>query len=280
MPELFPMGRAYYDPLTNKVYLASPTGLLEIGDALDLLGFLATLTGVRDEALTIKQDLSDNFGDYADQLEDLSARLAPLEYGGISILTMSVAPTTAEIGATVNPQVSWTLNTDPSAQTLNGVALADQVNDRSKAFAGVTAPDPTQAGAITYALHVEDASAPPGSANEYDRSVQLSWLPRRYWGTSASAALDAAGVLALADSELSGTRAKNFAVDGGADPGKYVYFVYPAYLGDPAGYSINGFGETPVITTVSVTTAAGATLNYKVVRSPNRFAGAANVGVS
>lgn len=206
----------------------------------------------------------------------VSEVLAELEYGdGLSIDTLTATPAEIELGASEAIELAWAITGTVTGQSLDdsvdgAVALADPVADRAVTVAGVDS-------ARTFTLSAENADA-PGGIDSKTRSISVAQLPRRFWGVSAAAALDSAGVVALAGSELSGARSKTFAVDGGA--GAYAYYAYPASLGDPGSYRIYGFTEDPVQTTVEVTTAAGATLDYIVLRSPNPLTGTIPVEIA
>ncbi len=200
----------------------------------------------------------------------ISDALDKLLYTSPAITALSVSPATAEIGASVNPTVSYTVTGNVTAQTLNGDAVTP--GNGSTGDTGVTADK-------SYTLAVTDGAAPAGTDNSASASASITFFNRRFWGASDSATLDSAGVVGLASSELSNARGKSLSVDGGADPGKYIFFAYPAALGDPASYKIFGFDEEPVKTTVSVTTAAGATLDYIVLRSPEKLTGTVPVEI-
>ncbi|PZQ20456.1 MAG: hypothetical protein DI569_15425 [Sphingopyxis macrogoltabida] len=126
------------------------------------------------------------------------------------------------------------------------------------------------------ATSIADATVFTLNVNGRLRQLTFTKLPRRFWGASSNAALTGAQVIALAGSELSAGRAKAFTVTA-AD--QYVYFAYLASQGDPAGYAINGFSETFEKSVVNVTTAAGHTANYIVIRSSLKLTGAAAVEV-
>lgn len=195
--------------------------------------------------------------------------LASLTYSVPEIATMSVSPTQVERGASVNVTVTWTVTGSITAQTLEGTSI--DVAVRSQTFNNVTASN-------TYDLVVTDGDAPDGPVN-VTRTAAITLMSRRYWGISSQTTLTSAQIVALASSELNNTRAKTLTLDGGVSPGSYLYYAYPASLGNPTSYKIYGFDEDPVITTVSVTTAAGATLNYTVLRSPNMLTGSASVEI-
>ena len=129
---------------------------------------------------------------------------------------------------------------------------------------------------VAPAISIADGAVITLNANGRLRQLTFTKLPRRFWGVSANAALTGAQVIALAGSELSSARAKAFNVTA-AD--QYVYFAYLASLGDPTGYAIGGFAEGYVKTVVSVTTAAGHTADYIVLRSTNKLTGAVPVEV-
>lgn len=191
-------------------------------------------------------------------------------YPGLSITAMTVAPSQIEQGASVAVTVAWTVSGSVTGQTLEGEAVP--VADRSKVFPAVSASN-------VFDLTVQDDEA-PGGAVSANRSASVTVLPRRFWGVADAPALGSAGVVTLAGSELSAARPKSLTVEGDAAPGKYAYYAYPASLGEPAGYKIYGFDETPVRTLVSVTTPAGATLDYIVLRSPNKLTGSIPIEVS
>ncbi|QIG80121.1 hypothetical protein [Stakelama tenebrarum] len=201
---------------------------------------------------------------------NVGAALDKLLYVGPAITALSVAPATAEVGQSVDPTISYTVTGPVTAQTLNGDAVS--TGSGSTGDTGVTADK-------SYTLAVTDGDAPAGTDNGDSAAASITFLNRRYWGASDSATLDSAGVVGLASSELSNARVKALSVDGGADPGKYIFFAYPAALGDPASYKIFGFDEEPIKTTVSVTTAAGATLDYIVLRSPEKLTGTVPVEI-
>lgn len=203
--------------------------------------------------------------------------LAELEYGdGFVISNFAASPAEVEDGATISVDLSWTITGTITGQTLTdsvagAVTLADPVADRAVTITGVNSTR-------TLTLVATNTGA-PGGADSKNAVVAITKKNRRFWGTSASATLDSAGVLALSGSELSNSRAKTFTLDGGA--GLYFYEAYIGTLGAPSGYKINSFDETPAVQTgVSVTTAAGLNANYTIVRSPNPLIGSNTVEIA
>jgi hypothetical protein len=211
-----------------------------------------------------------------DPVADLADAVARLGYGGLSITTFTANPTIAEVGSTVaSTALAWTIaGASPTVQALTrtgGAATALIASDRAKNVAANLTTD------TTFSLTATDGAAPPGAIGASKTvTTTLQFLPRRFWGASASGALASADVIGLAGSELTSNRAKTFNVTAA---GQYVYLAYLASQGEPAVFKIGGFNEAYVKTTVSVTTAAGLTANYTVLRSLNKLTGTASVEV-
>lgn len=196
--------------------------------------------------------------------------LNELTYVPMNISALTANPTTIEQGASVSVVLNWTVSGNVTGQSINGQNLSAAV--RTTTFNNVSV-------STTFTLFTFDTAAPGGTAS-VSRAVSVSVLPRRFWGVSANTSLTSAQIIALGGSELSNSRAKSFSVAAGSGGGQYVYYAYPASLNDPTAYKLFGFDESYVKTTVSVTTAAGATLNYTVLRSTNPLTGTVTVDVT
>ena len=93
----------------------------------------------------------------------------------------------------------------------------------------------------------------------------VSFAYRAYWGTSTAATLDTAGVLGLASSALTTSRARSITVTAGA--GQYIYYAIPASFGTPK-FVVGGFeGGFSKVATIDHTNASGATASYDIWRS-------------
>jgi hypothetical protein len=185
------------------------------------------------------------------------AALAALQAagGGSPILALTSSHTLAEFGQSITPTLNWTL--DPGrtyvSQTINGGAIS--VSDRSWSPASPITAD------ATYTLAVTDALG-----NVFTKAVTVDFRHRAFWGVSALTTLDAAGILALANSGLVTAPALSATLD--CTGGRYVYFAYPQTLGAAPPMKIYGFDVVPVVTNgISVTTGAGFTGNYRLMRS-------------
>jgi hypothetical protein len=184
----------------------------------------------------------------------------------MNISVMTASPTTIEQGASVSVTLNWTVSGNVTGQSINGQNLSAAA--RTVTFNNISV-------STTFTLFTFDTAAPGGTAS-VSKAVSVSVLPRRFWGVSANTSLTSSQIIALGNSELSGSRTKSF---GASASSQYVYYAYPASLGDPTAYKLFGFDESYVKTTVSVTTSTGATLNYTVLRSTNQLSGTIPVDV-
>jgi hypothetical protein len=210
------------------------------------------------------------------QLADARMRLAALEYGsrgGMGVVSLSAAPSTFELGTSASITLSWALSREPTAQNVNGFQLSTDA--RGTVYNGVN-------GTTQFTLQVEDADAPDGEQKSDSASVTVTALLRRYWGASDSPALTPGEVVALAQigTDLSGSRAKTFNVDAGGGTGKYVYYAYLAALGDHVRYKLFGYDDDPDNAALTITTAAGLTATYRILRSSQKLTGVVPVEVA
>lgn len=186
-------------------------------------------------------------------MKEFNDRLVAMEH--ISIASISVSPSTAEKWVATYATVAWELEgTAPIASIdVNGQSVS------------VDATSWTSTSAISvdtvFVLTITDTSGRVSSA-----SVSFAFRPRVYWGSSASASLSASAILALSGSALSTSRARTATVN--ASGGAYAYYAYPSSFGTYSDYKLFGFSMDPVVSSVTVTTPAGFTGAYTVLRSP------------
>ena len=106
-------------------------------------------------------------------------------------------------------------------------------------------------------------------------SVTFTFLPKRYWGRTTSAAATASDLLASTggNSELSSSKAVTFTVT--ASGSNRVFFAYPSNLGDLTSINIGGLESIGAFTktVLSFTNASGFTQNYNVYTSINETGG-------
>lgn len=185
--------------------------------------------------------------------EALDQRLIALESESVNLdLFSSVG--VAEYGATVDPVLSWseTITANITSIDINGNAIAIGASSWN-------APSITDDETYTITVTDEDSAV-------YQASVVVDFQHRAFWGATASATLDAAGVLTLPENSLVAGRSNTVTID--ATGSLYVFYAYPASYGPPSAVLAYGFGVDPVITTVNITTVAGFNGDYTVVRLP------------
>jgi hypothetical protein len=197
-----------------------------------------------------------------DQIAQLQAQVVQLLYVPPAITAFSASPAVAEVGASV-AQVTL-------AVTRSRMDLPVQITGTSTATIPAGQSSITVAGPFTAAsswtARVTDPAPPAGQADTATASAALTFRHRRYWGVSASQALDGAGILALGNSEFAtgfGPKSVTYNCDGG----RYPYYAYPAAWGTPDGVSVGGLAFSDVtVTDIPFVNASGATETFRVLR--------------
>jgi hypothetical protein len=186
----------------------------------------------------------------------------------VAIDSLVVNTPVAELGTSFAPELDWTITGTGTvtAQRINGSATGLTAASRSSTRASISAD-------TTYTLEVDDAQGHTVSAD-----VSVDFRHRVFWGGAASAPANSAAVLALGNSELATDRARTKTL---ALVDQYPVIAYPTSFGSHVQITGNGFVLSGgVVSTVSVTTAAGFTGNYYVVRWPEKITGTVTIGIS
>lgn len=197
----------------------------------------------------------------------LSARIAALETIEIDSLTIA-GGTIYELGQSVAMTLNWSLSGAGAVtdQKINGADVANGA--RSWTSAAIT-------NDTTFTLTVTDASA-----RNVSRSVSVDFRNRVYWGASDALVTNSAGVLALegGGSAVAASRARSFTVT--TDGEQYVYYAIPTTFGQPSDVIAYGFPTDATITTISLTSAAGHTESYYLIRLDQKQNGTVPVEVN
>lgn len=112
------------------------------------------------------------------------------------------------------------------------------------------------------------------------KTASYAFKYKKYWGTSASATLTNANILALTGSTWADSIAMN-ATNFDCTGGKYPYYVIPAALYNSTGnveWWVGGLKNTDlVVSDITLTNASGASAAYKVIRLANKQTGVLSI---
>ena len=189
-------------------------------------------------------------------LEDLSARVAALEYEDVSINSFTATPSTCEMGSNNAITLAWTLS-KPATLTLNNAT----VTGNSYTATNVT-------GNQIYTLVATD-----GQTSD-SKTVGVTFANQIYWGVASNTS----SPTTLSNKVLSNTKGRTITVNAGE--GKYIIYALPKRLGTVT-FKVNGFDggftepEESILANVS-----GYSEAYYVYRSVNPNLGNTTVVIS
>jgi hypothetical protein len=191
--------------------------------------------------------------------------------GGGGIVTPKASLTSnvrqVEYGSTVaSVTLNWVWSSVPTivSLSLSEVGAIDPTIDSYKLTGLNITTDTTYA--LTYGVTVEGIDGTIINT----ATTSISFLPRRYWGYSASAELDDAGILALF-SELAINRLQTRTLN---PANQYLYFVWPSAYGIPT-FKFNGIANSAWISTMrTVINAYSAAVPCNIYRSEYKQSGA------
>ena len=122
-------------------------------------------------------------------------------------------------------------------------------------------------------------SARSKSGATFSKDLRVTWLFKLYFGESASATLDAAGVQALRSGTLKSGYSGSYAYQAGG----YKWLAVPANLGRPATFKDTS-NNLPVPMsyqgTLSITNAHGVAQDYHLFRTSNVLGGSITIAVA
>ena len=175
---------------------------------------------------------------------------------------------TYEVGTTISQVIfNWSFNKPITTQSLN-----NGIGSLNAALRTYTHSGQTITTNRTYTLTASDGT------NTVTPSTTVAFSYKRYWGTSSSATLTDANILALTR-EFSSTRVQNRTFD--CTGGKYFWIIYPTSFGS-AAFKVGGLSFSDMILeTRTITNEAGASVQLNIYRVNNIQTGSAiNVEVS
>lgn len=216
--------------------------------------------------------------------------LYPYQYPAFSAFAMAGQSTPIEVGASlaIDPTFTWT-TTNPSNVTPNSLEIIDVTSHGSPVLATGLADDSSEAVTLaaitktTATTHVFRITGQDTRLNVFQRDATYTWQWSTFYGESASASLDEAGVEGLRVSALAAGFAGTYAFV--EDELKYKYIAYAAALGTATTFKDQATNlDIPMeaVATVSVANAYGepTRTDYNVHRTTNLLGGAINIVVS
>ena len=195
----------------------------------------------------------------------VAAALDALLYTAIDITSFTNDQSVIEKGGTAtNVALTWALNKQPTAQSIDQGIGSLPVAVRTYATTGAFTTN------RTYALTATDGTTTDNG------SSTVAFMQKRYWGASANASPTDNQILALS-SEFASSRVQSHTITAAS---QYVIFAYPASFGT-ATFTVNGLLNTAWTLAVrAFVNASGYSESYNVYSSNNLLTGTYIIAVS
>ena len=226
-------------------------------------------------------DIDDNAGDgdmnktwSADKLYSIEERVADLEYKPLTLNSLSVSPSIAEIGSAISSvSLSYAMNKDALRMQLDGSTISN-----TTATGIISLSNLSLITNKTWTLRAQD-SRMAQTSQWVSRNVTLTFTNKvKYGAASIPAVLDDSFINGLQNQTLSTGKVRSFSVTAGQ--GKYIWYALPSSYGT-CSFTVGGFtGGFRLISTQDHTNESGATVQYNIYRSDNPNLGTTLVTVS
>ena len=257
---------------TAAVAAVNQTGTTQVS-AVNTAG-ATQVQAVEDKGEEVLESIPEDYTELTEDVADLKNDVLDLQYKEIAISSFTANPREVEKGSTVTEVVlSYTLNKTPATLKLDGVDLTP-ASSGTETKTGLSLTENH-----SWTLAATDTGSPSHAAASDSETATLSFLNKAYWGVDTIPdTLNSAFVLGLANSVLTGTKARTITVN--ATSGKHIWYAVPTSFGT-CSFKIGGFdGGFEAPTTISLTNASGHTENYYVYRSTNPSLGNTTVAIS
>jgi hypothetical protein len=251
-----------YGELQNLEAIAG-TNVQAISDIREILKGMGGGPNQDEEQNQKLQQLESNYGELKSVVDELL-------YVPISIDEFKSSVTSAEKGSTVTETtLSWVLNKDPEAVSLDGVALEPLES------ADYTLRDLAITANKKFTLSATDGK------KTVTKDASINFYNGVYYGAATvPEAYNSAFMIALGKSGkkvLRGSKLTSFTVTAGA--GEYIYYCLPVSMG-ACSFKVGGFdGGFDLVATLAYTNEYGHTEQYYIYRSANAGLGETNVEV-
>lgn len=278
-------GDVYKVEEDNSYYAWNGEGWVNIGQLLSMDDVAALFDQVEDagdaqvarivaKGQEVEGSISGDYSELSEDVDNLKNVVQDLQYKEIAISSFTATPRQVEKGSTVTEVVlSYTLNKMPATLKLDGVDLIP-ASSGTETKTGLSLTENH-----SWTLAATDTGSPSHAAASDSETATLSFLNKAYWGVDTiPGTLNSAFVLGLANSVLTGTKARTITVN--ATSGKYIWYAVPTSFGT-CSFKIGGFdGGFEAPATISLTNASGHTENYYVYCSTNPSLGNTTVAIS
>lgn len=241
------------DAVTIEQYEKDMTALnknnTEIRETIDVL------TKGLTETKGIVSETSDEITVLNGKIAKLDERITKLEERGaeIKITSFKATPVVALAGSETDVKLTWTLNTQATSLTINGLAAA-----------GTSYTTKVNASR-SFTLVATDKNGNADTA-----SAKIDFMNHIVYGASSDSAPTSDVISSLETKVLSEEIARTLNVNCGS--GAYIYYAYPKRLGKVKFYSYGMFEggfEDPVV--IAYKNAAGYMEEYNVYRSSQKL---------
>jgi hypothetical protein len=199
------------------------------------------------------------------ELDKISKKIADLEYEEIQITSFSSNTSIAELGSTVQVELSWKLNKDPVSQTINGASI--DISNRSHTLNDVSSDK-------TFSLKVTDEREASSS-----KSTSIAFVNGVYYGAVQDGTeIDSVVILGLTKVLRKPKTAITFTTT--AESGERIIYALPSSYGTPI-LSQGGFtGGFYKETTIEFENVHGHTKSYDIWLSDNVGLGETTIQVT
>ena len=207
-------------------------------------------------------------------LNALDERVAELEYNPLTLNSLTVSPSLAEIGSTVtSATLSYSMSKAATLMQLDGTDISNTASSGTIPVTGLSLTS-----SKTWTVRAQDARM--ASRSEWvSRTATLTFTNKvKYTATGIPSEVNDAFLNGFATKTLSTGKIRSFSVNAGS--GQYIWYALPSGYGACA-FTVNGFtGGFSLIRTFNHTNESGYTTEYRVYRSDNANLGSTSVTVT
>lgn len=251
------------DALDSEDYINLSAFVTEqVRQALDM----ADLGTLEDRVDVLQTQVSTTRGELWEAVQELNDEVADLKYEPIAVGSVSVSPSTAEMGSEVNDvTVSWVLNKEPVRQTLNDVEKAPEFRSQKLTNQHLTTSK-------TYTIRATDERGASSS-----KSASVTFLNGVYYGVIEEGTVLISGAVLGLSMKLQSGKAVTFTANAAAN--QRLTYALPSRYGTPK-FVIGGFEYEWTKTTIDFTNIYGYTEKYDIWQHGQPGGGSLSVSVS